>query len=258
MSADKRRRGRRPGSQTRAAAGRREDSRYWLFGRHAVVAACANPRRRLHRVLALAPQSWPDLSQPPEAVGREELDRLLPPGVVHQGIAALAEPLDQPSLSEACAPRQGERSLAVVLDQVEDVQNVGTILRSAAAFGARAVILPSRHAPPESGLMARAAAGMLERVPLIRVTNLVRALEDLAELGYWRFGLSADAPVALHRADWSEHVALVVGAEGRGLRRLTAEACDGLLSIAMAPDVESLNVAAAAAIALHEVHRAKP
>lgn len=230
-----------------------------MFGRHAVSAACANPARRIHRLLAADPDAWRPVHGDVVAASRDDISELLPPGVVHQGVAAQVDPLPPRHLEDVCGrdddSEPGGQSLLVALDQVEDPQNVGTIVRSAAAFGARAVILPERHAPQESGLMARAAVGMLEQVPLVRVVNLVRSLERVAELGYWRYGLAADGATALHRTDWADKVVLVVGAEGRGLRRLTAEACDSLLSIAMAPGVESLNVSAATAIALHEIYR---
>lgn len=256
------RQSRRRGDRAGVDGGR--DGRYWMFGRHAVAAACANPERQVHRLLAVEAEHWRERHAAVEAASRETIANLLPPGVVHQGVAALVAPLPALGLEETCDPDAAEgaagprtTSLVVALDQVEDPQNVGTIVRSAAAFGARAVILPERHAPPESGLMARAAVGMLERVPLVRVVNLSRALETLAGLGYWRYGLAADGAAPLQTVQWSDHIVLVVGAEGRGLRRLTAEACDSLVSIAMAPGVESLNVSAATAIALHEIYRIK-
>lgn len=257
MNADKRHRGRRGGGPARAHERGRADGRYWLFGRHAVTAACANPVRTIHRLLAVDPAPWRQTMPDVVTASREEIADLLQPGVVHQGIAALVDPLPALALEEVCQPQPGAGNLLIALDQIEDAQNVGAILRSAAAFGVRAILMPERHSPAESGLMARAAVGMLEQVPLVRVVNLVRALEQLAELGYWRYGLDAESPSALHRTDWADNVVLVVGAEGRGLRRLTAEACDGLLSIAMAPGVESLNVSVATAIALHEIYRLK-
>ena len=153
------------------------------------------------------------------------------------------------------APAAGARRL-VVLDRVSDPRNIGAILRSAAAFAADALVLTHRHAPPESAALAKAASGALEAVPIVRVANLAQALEEMARAGFWRIGLDASAATALPEADLSGDVALVLGAEGRGLRRLTAERCDVLARLPMAGAMASLNVSAAAAIALFLSYRA--
>lgn len=259
---------RRPGARSGGKSGGKSEGPLWLYGRHAVLAALANPERRNRRWLATA-QALADagpVQNPqnlaPEVVDRSRIDVLLPAGAVHQGTALLTEPLpaqDFEAICRACVegPTARERSRVLVLDQVEDPQNVGAILRSAAAFGAAAVILTERHAAPLTGALAKAASGALERVPLCRVGNLARALERLAELGYWRVGLDAGAERDLAGVlQGVAHVALVMGAEGAGLRRLTAEKCDFLARLPMARGSESLNVSAAAAIALYEAARA--
>lgn len=191
-----------------------------------------------------------------EVVDKGRIDQILP-AAVHQGIALLADPLPEPNLQEACRRLPDSRNTVLVLDRVTDPQNVGAILRSAAAFGARAVVTTDRHAPEVTGALAKAASGGLEAVPLVRVVNLARALQELADLGYWRIGLEATAEQTLARAaDTFRDVALVLGAEGEGLRRLTAESCDLLARLPIqAAVVDSLNVSNAAAIALYELAR---
>jgi 23S rRNA (guanosine2251-2'-O)-methyltransferase len=232
----------------------------WLYGIHAAAAALGNPNRRLRRLVltleaeaALAqrlPQPWP---LTPERVERDRIDHLLGRDAVHQGVALLADPLSPPALHtvlEASGP-------VVVLDQVSDPRNVGAILRSAAAFGAAAVITQDRNAPEESGALAKAASGALETVPLLRAVNIARTLIALKAANVWCLGLDAGAPLRLAGSAFAgRRVALVVGAEGDGLRRLTRETCDELAKLAMPGDMESLNVSAATAIALYELGRA--
>ena len=234
----------------------------WLYGVHPVLAALANPARIIGRFLITAEAhqrlagDLPAGGPTPRIVERGELDRALPKGAVHQGIAVEAEPLpaaDLEVLVSGLDPKA--RSLIVVLDQITDPQNAGAVLRAAAAFGAAALITTDRHAPPTSGAFAKAAAGALETVPLVRVGNLVRALEILQSHGFWSLGLDTRADHTIADADTGRRVALVLGAEGAGLRRLTRERCDMLARIPIASAVESLNVATAAAVALYEVTR---
>ena len=180
---------------------------------------------------------------------------MLPEDAIHQGCALLADPLPDHDLDRALELAEGP---VLVLDQVTDPRNVGAILRSAAAFGAAALVMQDRHAPPETGSLARAASGALELVPVVRVVNLARALEELKKAGCWVVGLAADAPVTLaqvQRGLSGRRCALVLGAEGEGMRRLTREHCDELARLPIAARMESLNVSAAAAVALYELVR---
>jgi len=252
-----RNRGKRPAANTLA------DN--WLYGVHPVLAALANPERTLGRLLITAEArerlagDLPAGAPTPEIVERGALERVLPAGAVHQGIALEALPLPAADLEVLLSGLDANsNALVVVLDQITDPQNAGAILRAAAAFGAAAFVTTDRHAPPASGAFAKAAAGALEAVPLVRVGNLVRALETLQAHGFWSLGLDGRAERGLAEADAGARIALVLGAEGAGLRRLTRERCDMLARIPIAPAVESLNVAAAAAIALYELTRGRP
>jgi 23S rRNA (guanosine2251-2'-O)-methyltransferase len=160
------------------------------------------------------------------------------------------------SLDELMDGLEGRDSAVVlVLDQVTDPHNVGAVLRSAAAFGAVAVVVQDRHAPDESGVLAKSASGALERMPLLREVNLARALDRLKEGGFWCAGLAADGPVTLAQAKLSGRVALVLGSEGEGMRRLVRERCDAIVRLPITEAVESLNVSNAAAVALYELAR---
>ncbi len=213
-----------------------------------------NPARRCRRLL-VTPEAFDRLKPSdltPELVDRSAIAAHLPAGTVHQGVALLAEPLPERTIAEVCTPACG---VVVVLDQVTDPRNVGAILRSAAAFGACALVVQRRHAPEEGGALAKAASGGLEVVPLIRATNLARAIDILKEIGYWCVGLDARAGQTLAALRLKQPVTLVMGAEGKGLRRLTAEGCDQLVRLPIGSSVESLNVSNAAAIALYELSR---
>ncbi len=230
----------------------------WLHGLHPVAAALANPRRNHRRLLltpeaatalaARVPQPWPVEA---EVVQRARLDAMLGREVVHQGAALLSDLLVAPALAEVLE-RPGP---VVVLDQVTDPRNVGAVLRCAAAFGAACVVLQERHAPEETGALAKAASGALEQVPLLRAVNLSRTLAALKEAGLWVVGLEADAAPLSGAALGERRAVLVFGAEGSGLRRLTREGCDELAGLHMPGGFESLNVSAAAAVALYELGR---
>lgn len=246
----------RPPGRTRSGRGP-----IWLYGLHAVAAALANPEREIRRVLAtpdLLARGLPWLAGVPASeVSRADIEKRLPPGAVHQGIAAEVAPLPGRDVDDICrAAANAARTAVLVLDIVSDPQNVGAILRSAAAFGAAAVILPEHGAPEATGALAKAASGALETVPLVHVVNLRRALDRLKEAGFWCIGFDGEAETALGQAELPARAALLLGAEGTGLRRLTREACDLLVRIPIAPAVESLNVSAAAAVALYEWARA--
>jgi 23S rRNA (guanosine2251-2'-O)-methyltransferase len=225
-----------------------------IYGWHSALAALKNPRRRIHRILA-TPNARERLSQLgiaalPEPVEAHEIARAAGAGAVHQGIAVLSDPLPEPDLGELDSAR-----LVVVLDQVTDPHNVGAILRSAAAFGVDALVLTERHGPAESGVLAKAASGGLEHVALVRVKNLARALGELGDMGFLRLGLDSGHAEALEGVDASGKTAIVLGAEGKGLRRLTRETCDRLVRLDMPGPIHSLNVSNAAALALYVLTR---
>jgi 23S rRNA (guanosine2251-2'-O)-methyltransferase len=246
----------------RPSAGAGPDGVLWLYGLHAAAAALANPARRIGRVLATANAAHAlevELARTDvtiETATAEAIAAMLPPGAVHQGIAIAAHPLPPRALGDLCAELSTrETALLVVLDRVNDPQNVGAILRSAAAFGADGLIVTQRHAPSVSGALAKAASGALEHVPMVAVVNLARALDALGEEGYLRVGLSSDASTMLSTVPAAGRLALVLGAEADGLRRLTRERCDVLARLPTASAMPSLNVSAAAAASLYEFRR---
>jgi 23S rRNA (guanosine2251-2'-O)-methyltransferase len=258
-----------PAAQLKTHVPARSKSGIWLYGIHPVLAAAANPRRRTIRVivtpeheatigarLAVLAQSHPLGLPPAEILARDGLERLLPRGAVHQGVAALVDTLDDADIEDICRATDGQHDArVVVLDQVTDPHNVGAVIRSAAAFGCAAVIVQDRHAPPATGTMAKAASGALERVPLVQVVNIARALDRLKQAGFWSVGLDTGATQAISEADLTGKVALVLGSEGEGLRRLTRERCDVMVRIPIAKGIESLNISNAAAVALYELAR---
>jgi len=224
-----------------------------LWGKHAVAAALDNPDRKVLR--AWATRDAAAFMQFPKEVAvtlaeAPDLGRLVPHDAPHQGVVIEVEPLEDVWLDELVdgAP---ERAILLVLDQVTDPHNVGAILRSAAAFGAIGIVTQDRHSPPESGVVAKASSGALERVPWARVVNLARALEEVGEAGFWRIGLTGDADTDLKEALGPKRVALVLGAEGAGMRPNTREHCDALARLPITDAVESLNVSNAAAVALY-------
>jgi 23S rRNA (guanosine2251-2'-O)-methyltransferase len=190
---------------------------------------------------------------PPERIERQRFGTFLTEDALHQGVALLVEPLESVALEDAISASDGP---VLLLDQVTDPRNVGAILRSAAAFGAACVVLQDRHAPPETGAVARAASGALDIVPVVREVNLSRAIASLQKSGFWVMGLTGDASRTLAEARPKDRrIALVLGAEDTGLRRLQRETCDELVRLPITPAMESLNVAAAAAVALYELIR---
>ena len=224
-----------------------------LWGRHAVAAALDNPNRKVLK--AWATREAAAFMQIPQDVAvtmaeAPDLGRLVPSDAPHQGIVIEVEPLEDAWL-DGILTDAPERAILLVLDQVTDPHNVGAILRSAAAFGAIGIVTQDRHSPPESGVVAKAASGALERLPWARVVNLARALEEIGDAGFWRIGLAGDADQDLKAALGPPRVALVLGAEGPGLRHNTREHCDSLARLPISDAVESLNVSNAAAVALY-------
>jgi len=252
----------RKGQKTAHSGVQREHSGaggLWLYGLHAVAAALANPRRKVLRVV-VTPRAAEELGDSvhrfhPELAEMDAISRLLPTGSVHQGAAVLSENLPKLDLDEVLASPNEGRRIVVVLDQLTDPHNVGAILRSCAAFEVAAVVVQDRHAPPESGVLAKAASGALDRVPYVEVVNIARALEDLGRMGFWRIALAADGEMNLREAAPLSDIVLVLGAEGAGIRKLVRERCDSSARIPISNAMESLNVSNAAAIALYEMRR---
>ena len=225
--------------------------RFW--GKHAVAAALDNPARRVLK--AWATRDAASFMQFPKDLpvtfaDVADLARLVPGDAPHQGVVIETEPLEDIWLGDMLAEAP-ERAVLLVLDQVTDPHNVGAILRSAAAFGAVGIVTQDRHSPPEGGALAKAASGALERVPWARVVNLARALDEIAEAGFWRIGLAGEAKMDLKEALGPARVALVLGAEGPGMRPNTREHCDAIARLPITNAVESLNVSNAAAVALY-------
>ena len=227
--------------------------RFW--GRHAVAAALANPDLEIARIWVTREAAADydiDKSIPVTFADAADLGRLVPRDAPHQGIVAEVERLPDLPLADLLDGAEEGRPL-LLLDHVTDPHNVGAILRSAAAFDALGIVTQDRHAPPEGGVLAKSASGALEIVPWIRVVNLARALEEIAEAGYWRVGLAGEAEADLAGALPAGPVALVLGAEGEGMRHNIAAHCDGLARLPISAAMESLNVSNAAAIALYAV-----
>jgi 23S rRNA (guanosine2251-2'-O)-methyltransferase len=232
----------------------------WLYGFHAVRAALANPNRKVKRAL-LTTRAAEEIGA--KLLGRvrheiadgDTVSKVLPPGAVHQGSALSCEPLPRLDLEDILAAPSDRRRIVLVLDQISDPQNAGAILRAAAAFGVAAVIVQDRHAPPESGTLAKAASGALDIVPYVQVVNISRALEQLGKHEFWRIALAGDGDGPIKDALQAGDVALVLGSEGSGIRRLVREHCDVSAFIPIDGAMESLNVSNAATAALYEMRR---
>jgi 23S rRNA (guanosine2251-2'-O)-methyltransferase len=251
--------GRKPAWTIEKERARREGRTVWLFGLHAVRDALVNPARTRHRLIVTrnAADRLADAiataGMAPEIADPRRFPAPLDPQSVHQGAALEAEPLDWGSVSEVCAPR-GAPGVVLLLDRVTDPHNVGAILRSAEVFGARAVLAPHRHAAPETGALAKAASGALERQPYLRVPNLANAMTSLHQMGYALVGLDGGAEAAIGEAAArfaDRPLGLVLGAEGPGMRALTGKLCDLTARIPAAGAFGSLNVSNAAAVALY-------
>ncbi|HEY4944034.1 MAG TPA: 23S rRNA (guanosine(2251)-2'-O)-methyltransferase RlmB [Rhizomicrobium sp.] len=236
------------------------ESGLWLYGLHAVRAALANPKRFVKRAV-LTPRAVEEIG--PKLLGRARQDvtdmagvsKILPEGAVHQGVALLVEPLPRRDLEDVLAEAAGKRRVVLVMDQITDPHNAGAILRTAAAFGVTAVIVQDRHSPPETGVLAKAASGALDIVPVVVAVNIARALEELGKLEFWRIALAGDGDMTLQDARHKGDIALVVGSEGDGVRRLVRERCDVSAYLPIDSAMESLNVSNAAAVALYEIQR---
>jgi len=222
-----------------------------LWGFHPVREALRSEQRAITSLYATAPAADRLSAEiaarqvTAEILEAAEISKMLPAGAVHQGLVALVQPL--PRLDITDLPLQG---LVLVLDQITDPHNLGAIIRSAAAFAVDAIVLTERNAPELAGIVAKSASGGLEHVPVIPVVNLARAMRHIGELGYWRVGLDSDGPADIHQTRLERPLALVLGAEGKGLRRLTREHCDAIVRLDVPGAIKSLNVSNACAVAL--------
>ena len=221
-----------------------------------MFAALANPARTPRKLWgtreALAPLDLPPVL-PVVYADVADLGRLVPADAPHQGLVLEVDPLEDVWLGDLLESGKDDQRPLIILDQVTDPHNVGAVLRSAAAFDALGIVTQDRHAPPESGALARSASGALEVVPWVRVVNLARALDEIAEASFWRIGLTGNANQTLAQAMGEARIALVLGAEGEGMRQNTEAHCDELAKLPISPKVESLNISNAAAIALYAV-----
>lgn len=231
-----------------------------IYGRHAATAAINNPHRKIVKIFCQNENRGAFSGRENNGkicfVDKKELEKMLPREAVHQGVAVLAEMLLPLPLEELCA-RAGQREnfRVLVLDQVTDPQNVGAIIRSATAFGVDALMVQDKNSPQESGAMLKAAAGTFELLPVCRVTNLSRALEKMKKTGFWIIGTDGYAKAEPADMPKSGRLAVVMGSEGAGLRRLVEETCDITVRLPIDPRVESLNVSTAAAVVLYELSR---
>jgi 23S rRNA (guanosine2251-2'-O)-methyltransferase len=229
-----------------------QNERTLLYGWHSVKAALENPNRRIRRIvvtenaLRRLRESGADLPVEPEVVRPEGFLAYVPADAVHQGVLAEADPLPAPSIEDL-----SPEGIVLVLDQITDPHNVGAILRSAAAFAVTALVTTSRHSPEATGVLAKSASGALEYVPIAAIPNLARGLEALKARGFLIVGLDIDADLDLSATPLRLPLALVLGAEGRGLRQLTRTTCDALAKLTLPGRIKSLNVSNAAALALH-------
>ncbi len=249
--------------------------RGWLYGHHAALAAIANPKRAIRRIIlatgvdgalteavkqARATGAEDGEARPaPEMRDRGQLDELAGFGAVHQGLLVQADPLPAPDLGDLIDLAEGlDGACVMVLDQATDPRNIGAVMRTAAAFGAIGLVVQDRHAPEMTATMAKAASSAAEVLPLVRVTNIARAIEDLKAAAFWAIGFDGAAEETLEDDTLKGRVAVVLGAEGSGLRRLVGETCDRRVKIPISGVVESLNLSNAATVALYAFMRANP
>jgi 23S rRNA (guanosine2251-2'-O)-methyltransferase len=236
------------------------ESGFWLYGLHAARSALTNPKRFVRRAV-LTQRAAEEIGSKllvrlkHEITDMHGVSRVLPDGAVHQGIAILCEPLPRVELDTVWESSPKGRRIVLVLDQITDPHNAGAILRTAAAFGVNAIVVQDRHSPPESGVLAKAASGALDLVPIVHVVNIARALEDLGRREFWRIALTGDGDGPLNDIIHGGDTALVLGSEGAGIRKLVRERCDVSAHIPIEPAVDSLNVSNAAAVALYALTR---
>ena len=236
-----------------------------LYGRHPVFAALSNPERRATKILCTeenAPELRELLSKlhkeqvTLQIVDRRDIDKILPREAVHQGYALFCQELEDFTVEEICMMADEKNDCHIlILDQVTDPQNIGAIIRSCVAFDTLALVMQDKNSPQETGAMAKASAGMIEHLPICRVTNLSRAINQFKEAGFWTLGMDGYAKTTIDQVNKSGKTAIIMGSEGKGMRRLVEESCDATVKLPISSKVESLNVSTAAAIALYEINR---
>lgn len=231
-----------------------------IYGRHAVISALKNPNRNIMK-LVITPENRQEIDKlgmvlPISVVDRKDFSKFLPEDAVHQGFALFCARLDSVDILDLIAmAEEKKRCHILILDQVTDPQNIGAIIRSCAAFGTLGLVVQDKNSPLESGAMDKAAAGTIEFVPVARVTNLSRAIEQLKDNGFWVMGMDGYADTTIDKINKDGKIAIVMGSEGKGMRRLVQENCDTSVKLPISPNVESLNVSTAAAIALYELSK---
>jgi len=232
-----------------------------LYGRHAVMAALENPARKIYKLVCVSENAvslrakYPNLNI--VIADKKDIDKFVPTDAVHQGFVLYCSELDNLSIEELCTMTANDKKCNVlILDQVTDPQNIGAIIRSCAAFGTKALIVQDKNSPTESGAMAKAAAGTMEFLPIVRATNLTRAIETLKKNGFWVVGMDGYAKDNVDKIDKNAKLAVIMGSEGSGMRRLIEESCDITVRLPINPKVESLNVSTAAAVVLYELSKA--
>lgn len=235
---------------------------YWMYGIHAVQSALFNQKRTIKRLASTYPAHLPTFFAEQARKRRltiEQIDAHLlqkyAPGAVTQDILALVSPLNEAAIEEILPTDDSAPATLIILDQVTDPQNVGAIMRSGAAFGAAAVILTDHHSVSESGALAKAASGALDTIAMVKATNLSQFMDQIKKNGFWCMGLSHDAKDTIGTVKLPAKIALVFGAEGPGLRRLTRDQCDFMVHLPTLPPIDQLNVSNAAAVTLYEVRR---
>lgn len=231
-----------------------------IYGRHAVISALRNPRRKIQK-LFVSPENRAEIEKIGVSVSftvadKKDFAKYLPQDAVHQGFMLFCQRLDTYDIADFIMMAEDvDRCHILILDQVTDPQNVGAIIRSAAAFGTLGIVMQDKNSPLESGAMDKAAAGTIEFVPIARVTNLSRAIEQLKNAGFWVLGMDGYAETTIDKVNKDGKNAIVMGSEGKGMRRLVQENCDSSVKLPISPNVESLNVSTAAAIALYELSK---
>ena len=236
-----------------------------LYGRHACLAALANKQRRISKIWGLK-ENQNEIKEalrqnnreniPFVVAERKDLEKMLPKEAVHQGFVIQTQELENYSIEEICEQALEKKDCHVlILDQVTDPQNIGAIIRSCVAFDTLALVVQDKNSPQETGAMAKASAGMIEHLPICRVTNLSRAIKQLQENGFWVIGMDGYATQTIDQINKSGKIAIVMGSEGKGMRRLVEENCDSTVKLPISEKVESLNVSTAAAIALYEINK---